>query len=209
MFNFVSALLLQNSFFFPTLVSHFACPGTLELASTQNNVTHYLASQHITDISKGTENIKISLIDDLGNGDLPKFMYMPHNIIYQNAHMQISLARIADEDCCSSCLGDCLSSPLPCACASETGGEFAYTQQGLLKQEFLRDCVSMKVDPQKHHYVFCQDCPLERSKNEEMPEQCKGHLLKKFIKECWRKCGCDMNCGNRVVQRGITCSLQV
>uniref|UniRef100_A0A2C9VG59 SET domain-containing protein n=1 Tax=Manihot esculenta TaxID=3983 RepID=A0A2C9VG59_MANES len=180
-----------------------------ELRETENNVTHYLASQHITDISKGTENIKISLIDDLGNGDLPKFMYMPHNIIYQNAHMQISLARIADEDCCSSCLGDCLSSPLPCACASETGGEFAYTQQGLLKQEFLRDCVSMKVDPQKHHYVFCQDCPLERSKNEEMPEQCKGHLLKKFIKECWRKCGCDMNCGNRVVQRGITCSLQV
>ncbi|KAF2287573.1 hypothetical protein GH714_001358 [Hevea brasiliensis] len=165
--------------------------------------------KRISDITKGAENVKISLIDDIGNVDLPKFTYMPHNIIYQNAYMQISLARIADVDCCSSCSGDCLSSPLPCACASETGGEFAYTQKGLLKQKFLRGCVSMKLDPQKHHYVFCQDCPLERSKNEDMPEQCKGHLVRKFIKECWRKCGCDMNCGNRVVQRGITCRLQV
>ncbi|RYQ90983.1 hypothetical protein Ahy_B09g096880 isoform D [Arachis hypogaea] len=42
-----------------------------------------------------------------------------------------------------------------------------------------------------------------------MPEECKGHLVRKFIKECWRKCGCDMQCGNRVVQRGLRCKLQV
>ncbi|KEH42259.1 SUVR2 histone-lysine N-methyltransferase [Medicago truncatula] len=38
---------------------------------------------------------------------------------------------------------------------------------------------------------------------------CKGHLVRKFIKECWRKCGCDMQCGNRVVQRGLSRKLQV
>ncbi|KAE8671372.1 Histone-lysine N-methyltransferase SUVR4 [Hibiscus syriacus] len=38
---------------------------------------------------------------------------------------------------------------------------------------------------------------------------CKGHLMRKFIKECWDKCGCSKRCGNRVVQRGITASLQV
>ncbi|KAG8043756.1 hypothetical protein GUJ93_ZPchr0458g22336 [Zizania palustris] len=38
---------------------------------------------------------------------------------------------------------------------------------------------------------------------------CRGHLARKFIKECWSKCGCNMQCGNRVVQRGITCNLQV
>ncbi|KAJ1413860.1 SET domain [Sesbania bispinosa] len=104
---------------------------------------------------------------------------------------------------------DCLSSSFPCACAQETGGEFAYTPQGLLKEEFLTACLSMKDEPQDHHYVYCQECPLEKAKNEYMPEKCKGHLVRKFIKECWTKCGCDMSCGNRIVQRGLRCKLQV
>ncbi|PKI39107.1 hypothetical protein CRG98_040531 [Punica granatum] len=66
----------------------------------------------------------------------------------------------------------------------------------------------MKQNPQQQHFVYCEDCPIERIKNEYMPEKCKGHLLRKFIKECWRRCGCDMQCGNRVVQRGIKCNLQ-
>ncbi|KAJ6333927.1 hypothetical protein OIU78_010929 [Salix suchowensis] len=57
--------------------------------------------------------------------------------------------------------------------------------------------------------VNSQDCPLERSKNEEMLEPCKGHLKRKYIKECWSKCGCHKHCGNRVVQRGLMCKLQV
>ncbi|XP_031283856.1 histone-lysine N-methyltransferase SUVR4-like isoform X2 [Pistacia vera] len=165
--------------------------------------------QSISDITKGAENVKISLVDDTGNENLPKFTYIPHNIVYQNAYVHISLARIADEDCCSSCSGDCLSFSIPCACARETGGEFAYTPQGLLKEEFLRACMQMEKGPLEQHLVYCQDCPIERSKNEHFPEKCKGHIVRKFIKECWRKCGCSMQCGNRVVQRGITCKLQV
>ncbi|KAL5156131.1 Histone-lysine N-methyltransferase SUVR4 [Glycine soja] len=124
----------------------------------------------IRDITKGSEKVKISLIDETGSEDLPKFNYIPCN---------------------------CFSSPLPCPCAQETGGEFAYTPQGLLKEEFLIACVSMKNEPQDHHYVYCQECPLEKSKNEYMPERCKGHMVRKFIKECWRKCG------NRIVQRAL------
>ncbi|KAI6692757.1 hypothetical protein NL676_020467 [Syzygium grande] len=162
-----------------------------------------------TDITKGAEKVKISLADDPSNEQLPAFNYIPHNIIYQSAHVQFSLARIADEDCCSSCMGDCLSSRLPCACARETGGEFAYTPVGQLKEEFLESCKLTKVNPQEKDFVYCQDCPIERSRNESRPEKCKGHLIRKFIKECWRKCGCDMHCGNRIVQRGIMCKLQV
>ncbi|KAK9292714.1 hypothetical protein L1049_020693 [Liquidambar formosana] len=163
----------------------------------------------INDITKGAEKVKISLVNEIGSDRVPKFVYIPQNIIYQNAYVHFSMARIADEDCCSSCSGDCLSSAIPCACARETGGEFAYTPQGLLKEEFLRACISMNCKPQKHHFFYCQDCPLERHKNENIPEPCKGHLIRKFIKECWRKCGCNIQCGNRVVQRGITCNLQV
>lgn len=163
----------------------------------------------LSDIAKGSEKVKISLLDEFGNEELPKFNYIPRNLIYQHANVNISLARIADEGCCPDCSGNCLSASLPCACAQETGGEFAYTLQGLLKDEFLTVCMSMKKDPQDNHFVFCRECPLERSKNEYMPEQCKGHLIRKFIKECWSKCGCDMQCGNRVVQRGLRCKLQV
>ncbi|CAI0385875.1 unnamed protein product [Linum tenue] len=59
----------------------------------------------------------------------------------------------------------------------------------------------MTRDPQLQSISSCMDCPLERSRNEEMLEPCKGHLNRKFIKECWRKCGCHKQCGNRVVQR--------
>ncbi|CAB4299045.1 unnamed protein product [Prunus armeniaca] len=38
---------------------------------------------------------------------------------------------------------------------------------------------------------------------------CKGHLLQKFIKECWSKCWCNKKCGNRIVQQSITVKLQV
>ncbi|KAL8170808.1 hypothetical protein V2J09_022612 [Rumex salicifolius] len=163
----------------------------------------------IDDISKGKEKVKISLLDESGKGDIPSFFYTPQNIVYQNAHVSISLARISDDDSCPACSGDCLSSSVPCACARETSGEFAYTSNGLLKEDFLNSCISLKRDPQKHHYVYCQDCPHERVKNDVMPEPCKGHLLRRFVKECWSKCGCDMQCGNRVVQRGISRSLQV
>ena len=167
------------------------------------------AVNFLKDITKGTEKVKISLVDEIGNETLPRFNYIPQNIIYQNANINISLARIVDEDCCSSCSGDCLSSSIPCACARETGGEFAYTAQGLLKEEFLRACMTMKEEPKAEHFVYCKDCPLERSRNDNNSGRCKGHLIRKFIKECWRKCGCDMQCGNRVVQRGISSKLQV
>ncbi|KAM7252481.1 hypothetical protein ACFE04_024364 [Oxalis oulophora] len=164
----------------------------------------------IEDISKGMEKVKISLINDYGKEGLPKFTYMPQNLVYQNAYLHVSLARISDEDCCLTCKGDCLAAPTPCACTRETQGQFAYTSQGLLREEFLEACVSMKKDPVKaEHFVYCQDCPLQKTNSDFLPGRCEGHLIRKFIKECWIKCGCSLECGNRVVQRGISQQLQV
>lgn len=164
----------------------------------------------VNDISKGEERVRISLVNEVSSEQYPLFFYyIPRNIVYQNAYVNFSLARVGDEDCCLDCFGDCLSSPVPCACACETGGEYAYTLGGLLKKEFLDVCISMSRYPQKHHQFYCKACPLERSKNEAQPDHCKGHLVRKFIKECWSKCGCSKKCGNRVVQRGIVHNLQV
>ncbi|CAG7882025.1 unnamed protein product [Brassica rapa] len=158
----------------------------------------------IHDITKGSESVEISLVDDVGTEKVPTFTYIPHNIVYQSAYVHVSLARISDDDCCASCKGDCLSADFPCACARETSGEYAYTKEGLLKEEFLDTCLKMKKAPDTFNKFYCQDCPLERDHG-----KCEGHLIRKFVKECWRKCGCDMLCGNRVVQRGIRCQLQV
>ncbi|KAI3461832.1 hypothetical protein Pfo_018495 [Paulownia fortunei] len=163
----------------------------------------------VVDLAKGQEKVVIALVNEVNNECPPSFYYIPQNAVFQNAYVNFSLVRIGDNNCCSTCFGDCLSLSTPCACAHEIGGEFAYTTDGLVKEELLKECISMNRDPKKHCQLFCKECPLERSKSEDSIEPCKGHLVRKFIKECWCKCGCNKQCGNRVVQRGITCNLQV
>ncbi|GAB4830093.1 hypothetical protein Ancab_019735 [Ancistrocladus abbreviatus] len=163
----------------------------------------------VNDITRGEERVKVPLLLDSNNELLPSFHYIPRNVVSQNADVNFSLAQIGDEDCCPTCCGDCLSVATRCACTCRNGGDFAYTSDGLVKEEYLEECISMVRDPQKHHLSYCKECPLERCKNEDVLEPCKGHLERKFIKECWSKCGCSKHCVNRVVQRGITCKLQV
>lgn len=180
----------------------------------QNQLSTSVKRQYhdVNDITKGEERVRIPIVSGVEDGVLPPpFHYIPHNNTLQEAYIDLSHARIGDENCCSDCFGDCLAEPLPCACATETGGEFAYTRDGLLKEEFLNNCISMRKEPLKHPHFYCKICPNERMKmevNSGKPDDCKGHSIQKFIKECWRKCGCSRNCGNRVVQRGITRNLQ-
>ncbi|XP_012085238.1 probable inactive histone-lysine N-methyltransferase SUVR2 isoform X1 [Jatropha curcas] len=161
------------------------------------------------DITKGEELIEISWLNEINNDCPSSFYYITQNLVYQNALVKFTLAQIKVEDCCPTCIGDCLSSSTVCVCASETGDQFAYTSEGLIREDFLEDCISMTRDPPRQCLSYCKACPLERSKNDEILEPCKGHLKRKYIKECWSKCACHKRCGNRVVQRGIRCKLQV
>ncbi|KAL2900273.1 putative inactive histone-lysine N-methyltransferase SUVR2 [Bienertia sinuspersici] len=161
-----------------------------------------------SDITRGIEAVKVSL--DKSNYDSPPlFHYIPQNVISHNADLVFSLAQIGDQDCCHSCCGDCLASSACCKCAQGSGGESPYTSEGLVRENFLDKCISMVRKPEKDYLVYCKECPLERLKNEDMLDPCKGHLKRTFIKECWTKCGCNKDCGNRVVQHGISHNLQV
>ncbi|XP_051224492.1 histone-lysine N-methyltransferase SUVR4 [Lolium perenne] len=195
------------------LVSNGSESGPVNSTPSQQRhlVLSTLRTSHdVMDISKGEEKIRISIVNDFGKEKCPpSFCYIPRNLVFQNALVSMSLAKIGGEDCCADCFGDCLSSPEPCACARQTGGEYAYTVEGLVRPAFIDECVSMNRFPGEHQKVFCETCPLERSRNKASPKPCRSHLVRKFIKECWSKCGCNMQCGNRVVQRGITCNLQV
>uniref|UniRef100_A0A803LA99 SET domain-containing protein n=1 Tax=Chenopodium quinoa TaxID=63459 RepID=A0A803LA99_CHEQI len=161
-----------------------------------------------SDISRGVEAIKVS-VEKSNCDSLPLFHYIPQNVISHNADLIFSLAQIGDQDCCHSCVGDCLALSSSCNCARRNGGESSYNSDGLVREEFLDKCISMVKNPQKDYLVYCKECPLERLKNEDMLDPCKGHLRRTFIKECWAKCGCNKHCGNKVIQHGISHNLQV
>ncbi|XP_061961942.1 histone-lysine N-methyltransferase SUVR4 isoform X2 [Populus nigra] len=162
-----------------------------------------------TDITKGEEMVEIPWLNEVNSEFPPFFNYIPRNLIFQNAYVDFTLSQIRAENCCLACIGNCLLSSTPCVCSSDTEHGFAYTLEGLVKEDFLEDCISLTRDPQRQCLSYCRDCPLERSKNDEILEPCKGHVKRKYIEECWSKCGCHKQCGNRVVQRGIRCKLQV
>ncbi|XP_031112413.1 probable inactive histone-lysine N-methyltransferase SUVR2 isoform X1 [Ipomoea triloba] len=163
----------------------------------------------VIDITNGQEKMVISIVNEVNSEVPPSFHYIAQSVVFQNAYVNFSLACIGDNHSCSTCSGDCLSLSVPCVCAQQNRGDFAYTLDGLLKEDLLKDCISINQDPKKHSQFFCKVCPLERSKNDDIVEPCKGHVARTFIKECWWKCGCNKQCGNRVVQRGISRKLQV
>lgn len=161
----------------------------------------------VNDITKGHEKVEISWINEVNCESLPQFCYITENLIFKQACVNFSLSHIGDEKCCQNCSGNCLASTLTCACANETGGCYAYTLEGLVREDFLDECISLSRNPKKACISYCEECPVQRSDDD--MEYCMGHLARKFIKECWRRCGCSRHCGNRVVQRGITNKLQV
>ncbi|CAN0884605.1 Histone-lysine N-methyltransferase SUVR4, partial [Linum grandiflorum] len=72
--------------------------------------------------------------------------------------------------------------------------EASLLQRGLLNEEFLKAYLSMTFNHEKYYLVFCQDCPLVKVKIQNVSAKCDGHLIKKFIKECWVKYDCDTSC---------------
>lgn len=178
-------------------------------SKSQSTPTDLRSLHDVNDIAKGEERVKIPWVNKIDDQCPPSFHYIPQSLAFSSASLNFSLSEIRNENCCSNCYGDCLPSPVPCACACANGGEFIYTVKGLVKEAFLQKCIFVNRDPKKSHHLYCRECPLEKSKDYEFLKPCKGHLKRKFIKECWRKCGCGKHCGNRVVQRGISYNLQV
>lgn len=178
-----------------------------DVVDTEDGFQH-----NMEDISCGYERIPIPCINDSTSECLPtSFHYMPSNIIHQEAQVVVNLARISEDNHCS-CMGDCLKNPIPCHCSARTGGVYAYTEDGCLRDHFIeRHLKKVKGEDLDKRVVYCvssKQCPNEADGTS--PGKCKGHPERPFIKECWVKCRCNKNlCGNRVVQRGVTRRLQV
>lgn len=165
------------------------------------------------DLSRGFEAIPIPIVNHINSETLPSsFFYIDKSRPYEKAFVNLAISRIGDDDCCPNCHNDCLSAPYLCACARETGGEFAYTSDGCLHRRYIDQFLRIKKGLSAERKHYCESgfhCPHERHKNEENPTSCKGHPVRDFLKECSSKCGCSKQCGNRVVQRGISRKLEV
>ncbi|XP_050373382.1 uncharacterized protein LOC126791032 [Argentina anserina] len=164
---------------------------------------------YVDDITRGEGKMKIPLEGGRNAEDLSKFFYIPQNVVYKNAKVNFALRCTSDQACCSRCFGNCLVSRVPCACAMQTRGGFAYAPNGSVKETFLEECLSVIQERKQHHYFCSERCPLESFRKKKSSNACKGHLLQKFVKECWSKCGCNNKCGNRIIQQGISVKLQV
>ncbi|CAA7015369.1 unnamed protein product [Microthlaspi erraticum] len=156
------------------------------------------------DITVGKENVEIPWVNEINDEVPSRFRYIAQSVVFRDAAVKFLVSSDPDDECCFSCIGDCLdSSPMPCSCT------IAYTVDGVLKEDFLEARISEARDQRKQVLQFCQECPLEKAKKEEALEPCKGHIKRKGMKECWIKCGCGNRCGNRLVQRGIHNKLEV
>lgn len=189
--------------------------GTGESVSINSDNLHQSVTKEMTymldatDITKGEEKVKISIVNHYNNVPFPSFCYIRQSLVGQNAVVNVSLARIGNEDCCQKCVGDCLSLKEPCICACTTEGRCGYASDGILNDKFLEQYISIAHNPQKHRQIFCEDCPLEVGIDKDAPKPCQGHLVRKVVNECWLKCTCNHTCTNRQVQRGINYKLQV
>ncbi|XP_023645550.1 probable inactive histone-lysine N-methyltransferase SUVR1 isoform X2 [Capsella rubella] len=184
--------------------------GLVVVPECEISADGWRAINNVKDITVGEENVEIPWVNEI-NEEVPShFRYMPRSFVFQDAPVKFSLSSFSDEQSCSSsCIEDCLASSMPCNCAISVANRFAYTADGVVKEDFLEARISEALDQRKQVLQFCKECPLERAKKEVILEPCKGHLKRKAIKECWIKCGCTKRCGNRVVQRGIHNKLQV
>jgi hypothetical protein len=119
--------------------------------------------------------------------------------------------RIADKVCCSNCKGDCLEASSTCGCIEATGGDFPYNKMDCLNPLYIDRYFKQQLGLMKPKMLYCdsnQDCSSKR-KSKHGIRKCNGHVSREFLKECSLKCGCTWNCGNRVVQHGITYKLEV
>ncbi|KAL1199645.1 putative inactive histone-lysine N-methyltransferase SUVR2 [Cardamine amara subsp. amara] len=182
--------------------------GLVVVPECQISADEWRLISSVGDITLGKELVEIPWVNEVNDKVPPVFRYIAQSLIYLDAAVKFSLGNIRDDQCCSSCCGDCLAPSMSCRCATGLNG-FAYTVDGLLHEDFLEQCIFESRDPRKQVMRYCKECPLEKAKKEAILEPCKGHLKRSVIQECWSKCGCVKKCGNRLVQQGIHKKLQV
>lgn len=94
-----------------------------------------------TDLSRGFEVSPVLLVmPETCAPSLSKFHYIRESHVAGEARLNATFDRLRAEDYCG-CAADCLSEPDKCNCTRETGGDFAYTTEGLLKDKFINQVI--------------------------------------------------------------------
>lgn len=90
-----------------------------------------------SDLSKGLEAHPVLLVTQgTCAPSLSKFHYIRESIVRGEARLNATFDRLREVDSCQ-CDADCFLEDGTCNCSLETGGEFAYTSCGRLKEKFI------------------------------------------------------------------------
>ncbi len=160
------------------------------------------------DLSKGLEPVPVR-VAECDVSDISPFRYMPTNMVHGKAIVPCSLQSIGAGEFCGCGKGDCLNADIPCECAKETGGQFAYGANGLLRDMYLQQGISDATYCKEGEGCFCSSIMDISGGSGSRGTSCPGHVARTFIQECNVKCGCHSKCGNRIVQQGMRYSLEV
>lgn len=101
-----------------------------------------------------------------------------------------------------------MTADVPCECAKESGGEFAYGEGGILKDRYLQEGITDSNCCKKKQGCYCTEIS-EIDVAGSGRAMFSGHVPRTFIRECSVKCRCHHKCGNRVVQQGMKYSVEV
>jgi hypothetical protein len=102
-------------------------------------------------LSRGFEQLPITVEDPTDGRLLPAFHYITKSIVFDKIPVNPHLKMLGADVRCATCKADSYEDLEPCKCAGEMKGQFAYTEDGLLKDVFL--------DKVQHSSRASQSCP--------------------------------------------------
>jgi hypothetical protein len=156
----------------------------------------------IADIARGLENYPIPVV--ACDYAFPAFQYIKTSVVYKAAKIDEDLSNLPHGAFCKcKATGDCLIYPW-CDCAARgKNWKFAYTVEGTLRDAFFQ----AKLKESEIGFLV-GDCECMDLRHMGGDEPCTSQRPL-FISECNVKCGCGVDCGNRVVQRGMRWKVEV
>ncbi|GBG62004.1 hypothetical protein CBR_g28480 [Chara braunii] len=193
-------------------------PLTSAGVRNEHGSNRWFASEKSVDISRGLEAVPIRFAQERHgagsscNGNpFGTFMYM------RECGSPQELVLGSRKSSCCKCSGNCLGEEgEACCCAAGMSARY----------ERFSDCTAcgwrlscwflQQLEETRLKRLFCYSglCPAETGSYVSMAGSsrsayCTGHPVRPTIQECCQWCPCGLDCGNRVVQRGLTCNLEV
>ena len=157
----------------------------------------------IQDLSRGLEKTPIPVVfSDVG---LPSFQYINTSMVHDRAYVNQTLSSLCEGSYCACPAGDCLTHLVRVYVRQLPTVVALHTWQADSSRMFFSNAESMRPTT----VPVTLQCYCTKLRRIESVVTCGVHKSCAFISECNAKCGCHIDCGNRVVQQGMRYGVEV